>query len=180
MTTVPLAYAIYEDSNQIAGSGAKEVTVDGATYYRVQFSVVGVQPINLFEACQLYCAKCNQAFSYRTLSQGDNVIFDSSTKFNCTQCETQQLEAIFMIQMLAQDSSLSEPRKPQDDTEESKERFDDLVRVILYTHGGLCNKFFNGIQPSNLYRDNTTRVMVERYIRQICRFNVFVDAIVTR
>ena len=85
-----------------------------------------------------------------------------------------------MIQMLAQDSSLSEPRKPQDDTEESKERFDDLVRVILYTHGGLCNKFFNGIQPSNLYRDNTTRVMVERYIRQICRFNVFVDAIVTR
>lgn len=70
--------------------------------------------------------------------------------------------------------------KPLDEFEESKERFDDLVRVILYSHGGLCNKFFNGIQPSNLYRDNSTRVMVERYIRHICRFNVFVEAIVTR
>ena len=72
--------------------------------------------------------------------------------------------------------------KAQQDQEESKIEgiHDDLVRVILYTHGGLCNKFFNGIQPSNLYRDNNTRVMVERYIRQICRFNVYVEAIVTR
>lgn len=54
------------------------------------------------------------------------------------------------------------------------------MRVLLYTQGGLCGKFFNGIQPSNLYRDNSTRVMVERYIRHVCRFNVFVEGIVTR
>jgi hypothetical protein len=86
-----------------------------------------------------------------------------------------------MLQFLAQDTSLTEQtsRKPEDE-DSKQERNDDLARVILYTHGGLCNKFFNGIQPSNLYRDNTTRVMVERYIRHICRFNMFIDAIVTR
>ena len=71
MQSVPLAYAIYEDaggSSHLGGGGAKEVHVDGIIYYRVSFSVVGVQPLNLFEACQLYCAKCNRAFSYKTLT----------------------------------------------------------------------------------------------------------------
>jgi hypothetical protein len=52
--------------------------------------------------------------------------------------------------------------------------------VVLYSNGGLCNKFFNGISPTNLYRENTTRLMLERYIRQICRFNVIVEAIVEK
>ena len=56
----------------------------------------------------------------------------------------------------------------------------DLVRVLLYTNGGLCNKFFNGIAATNLYRENTTRLMIERYIRHICRFNVYLDAIVEK
>ena len=56
----------------------------------------------------------------------------------------------------------------------------EIARVVLYSNGGLCNKFFNGISPTNLYRENTTRLMLERYIRQICRFNVFLDAIVEK
>ena len=54
------------------------------------------------------------------------------------------------------------------------------MRVLLYTNGGLCNKFFNGIAATNLYRENTTRLMIERYIRHICRFNVYLDAIVEK
>ena len=54
------------------------------------------------------------------------------------------------------------------------------MRVLLYTNGGLCNKFFNGIPATNLYRENTTRLMIERYIRHICRFNVYLDAIVEK
>ena len=69
--------------------------------------------------------------------------------------------------------------KPE--TEESKQQASvDLVRVLLYTNGGLCNKFFNGIAATNLYRENTTRLMIERYIRHICRFNVYLDAIVEK
>ena len=56
----------------------------------------------------------------------------------------------------------------------------EVARVLLYSNGGLCNKFFNGISPTNLYRENTTRLMLERYIRQICRFNVLLDAIVEK
>ena len=52
--------------------------------------------------------------------------------------------------------------------------------MLLYTNGGLCNKFFNGIAATNLYRENTTRLMIERYIRHICRFNVYLDAIVEK
>lgn len=104
MTQVPLSYAIYEDSNgsnTVLGGGVKEVHVDGVVYYRVAFSILGVQPINLFEVCQLYCANCKRAFSYKTLSQADNLIFDNSAKFQCQKCESQQLESIFMIQFLA-------------------------------------------------------------------------------
>lgn len=65
--------------------------------------------------------------------------------------------------------------------EESKHQASvDLVRVLLYTNGGLCNKFFNGISATNLYRENTIRLMIERYIRHICRFNVYLDAIVEK
>lgn len=69
---------------------------------------------------------------------------------------------------------------PNAEEEESKQASVDLVRVLLYTNGGLCNKFFNGIAATNLYRENTTRLMIERYIRHICRFNVYLDAIVEK
>ena len=56
----------------------------------------------------------------------------------------------------------------------------EFVRVLLYSNQALCNKFFNGISPTNLYRENTTRLMLERYIRQICRYNVIIDAVVEK
>jgi hypothetical protein len=65
-------------------------------------------------------------------------------------------------------------------TNQSKGQQDSFVRVLLYTNNQLCNKFFNGISPTNLYRESTTRLMLERYIRQICRFNIIVDAIVEK
>ena len=54
------------------------------------------------------------------------------------------------------------------------------MRILLYSNNALCNKFFNGISPTNLYRENTTRLMLERYIRQICRYNVIIDAVVEK
>ena len=93
-------------------------------------------------------------------------------------CRVTALEPIFMLQMLVTDASLQN----QDLRKKGGESdvFQEIARVVLYSNGGLCNKFFNGISPTNLYRENTTRLMLERYIRQICRFNVFVDAIVEK
>ena len=53
MQPVSLAHAIYEDSadNPVLGSGIKEIHVDGVVYYRVSLSILGVQPLNLFEVC---------------------------------------------------------------------------------------------------------------------------------
>ena len=69
---------------------------------------------------------------------------------------------------------------PNEEESKQQQASVDLVRVLLYTNGGLCNKFFNGIAATNLYRENTTRLMIERYIRHICRFNVYLDAIVEK
>lgn len=77
-----------------------------------------------------------------------------------------------MLQLLVTDSSLQLENR-QDDTPE-------FVRVLLYSNNSLCSQFFNGISPTNLYREGTTRIMLERYIRQICRFNVLVDAVVEK
>ena len=84
--------------------------------------------------------------------------------------------------MLAQDMSLLhlENYKRQDRIADEFKKGNEFVRILLYTNNGLCNKFFNGIAPTNLYRENTTRMMIERYIRQICRFNVYLDAIVEK
>ena len=144
-----------------------------------------MQPLNLFEVCQLYCSACHKTFSFKTLQS------QAKPESLCQECRSTQLEPIYCLQLLAQDLSLihysdsiSKRRAAQSataaDDEETKEASVDLVRVLLYTNGGLCNKFFNGIAATNLYRENTSRVMIERYIRQICRFNVYLDAIVEK
>ena len=129
--------------------------------FRCQFSVLSVQPLNLFESCQLYCSKCKTNVSFKTLEM------QGAASALCKKCNEINLEPIFCIQMLAQDMSLLhlDSYKRQDRISDEFKRGNEFVRVLLYTNNGLCNKFFNGIPPTNLYRENTTRMMVERYIR---------------
>ena len=65
--------------------------------------------------------------------------------------------------------------KRQDRISEEIKKGNEFARVLLNTNNTFCKKFFNGIAPANLYRENTTRMRIERYIRQICRFNVYID-----
>ena len=67
-----------------------------------------------------------------------------------------------MLQLLVTDQSLSPPFLQHTAADADQPGF---VRVLLYSNQALCNKFFNGISPTNLYRENTTRLMLERYIR---------------
>ncbi len=54
------------------------------------------------------------------------------------------------------------------------------MKAILYTMDGICSKFFNGQEPTDLYRDVNARSTIEKYLRYIIRFNVYLDAIVER
>lgn len=73
-TTVPLAEVLFstpDDSVRFQSDGREEQGMQQAflekNTYRVQFCVLAVQPMNLFEVCQLYCSTCHKNFSFKTL-----------------------------------------------------------------------------------------------------------------
>ena len=71
-----------------------------------------------------------------------------------------------MIQFMVKDKSVKD--------------FNTNVKMILYTMNGICNKFFNGILPGNLYKEQASRQQIEKYLTHILRFNVYLDAIVEK
>ena len=54
------------------------------------------------------------------------------------------------------------------------------VKAILFTSDGICESFFSGDKPQNLYNSPALRLRLEKYLRHIVRFNVFLDAIVEK
>ena len=84
----------------------------------------------------------------------------------CENCQSKDLEPIYMMQFLVKDKSLF--------------HLQGAMKMILYTMDGICNKFFNGILPCNLYKEQNSRHLIEKYLRHIVKFNVYLDAIVER
>mmetsp|Transcript_1554 Transcript_1554/g.1059 ORF Transcript_1554/g.1059 Transcript_1554/m.1059 type:complete len:83 (+) Transcript_1554:210-458(+) len=74
------------------------------------------------------------------------------------------MESVFKVEFQAKDKSI--------------EQVDLTISVMLITTDGIAKNFFNGMDPANLYKDNNARAKLERFLRQIVRFNVYVDAIV--
>ena len=70
--------------------------------------------------------------------------------------------------MWVKDSSINHQVEPQS--------------ILLYTCGDTCKDFFGGIQPCNLYLDSNKKYtyQIERLIRRMCRFNVFIEAMVEK
>ena len=96
--TIPLAEVLFsnpDDSQRFQSDGREEQGMQQAflekNTYRVQFCVLGVQPLNLFEACQLYCSSCHKNFSFKTLQM---MATPTST---CQECKTTQLEPIYCL-----------------------------------------------------------------------------------
>jgi hypothetical protein len=57
----------------------------------------------------------------------------------------------------------------------------NFYRILLYSdEEDKGTKFFRGIEPCNLYKDEEKRKMMERYVKILTTFNVWVDAIVSR
>ena len=51
---------------------------------------------------------------------------------------------------------------------------------MLFTSEEICQHFFGGERPENMYMSIAYRNKIEKYVRHILRFNVFLDAIVEK
>jgi len=56
----------------------------------------------------------------------------------------------------------------------------NTYRMLLYTHDGLGENFFNGMKPSNLYTNDANRKKLEEASDRLTSFNSWVDAVVER
>eukprot|EP00347_Sterkiella_histriomuscorum_P023869 403333104 len=130
--------------------------------YRVQCYVLNIQPLNLLEISQVYCNICYSNYSYKQFPGG----LSDVSNLHCPNCQNGNMQAIYMIQFLVKDKSLY--------------HLNGAMKMILYTMDEVCNKFFNGIEPCNLYREQLARQQIEKYMRHLVRFNVYLDVIVER
>ena len=55
----------------------------------------------------------------------------------------------------------------------------ELFSMLLYTHEGLGKEFFPWA-PESLYTNSTKRAAIEKRLKKLMTFNVWVDAIVER
>ena len=139
--------------------------------FKTRMFIVGMQPQNLLEICQLFCKECLSTFSFKEF-------MDTAGAPDCPKClkgnskhfakVRTHLEPIYFIQFWAKDKSNIQHVNPQ--------------KVLLYTCGGAGSDFFNGIQPCNLYLEANAKSknQIERYIRKLFKFNSVVDAVVSK
>lgn len=52
--------------------------------------------------------------------------------------------------------------------------------MILFTSEDVCENFFGGEKPENMYLSVAFKSKIEAYVRHIVRFNVYIEAIVEK
>lgn len=52
--------------------------------------------------------------------------------------------------------------------------------MILFTSEDVCENFFGGEKPENMYLSIAFKSKIEAYVRHIVRFNVYIEAIVEK
>lgn len=119
--------------------------------------------MNLFEFTQLFCRICFRNFSFRDFTAQ---LPSHTTSVKCPHCQHIDLETVYKVTLTVKDKSLF--NVPQG------------VKCVLFTADGVCDKFFNGLPPMNMYRDSAFKAHIEKYIRHIVRFNVYLDAVVEK
>lgn len=120
--------------------------------------------MNLFEFTQLYCKACFNTFSFKEFSTNQQAGGDQRNF--CPTCPSIELEPIYKVQFTIKDKSLFQKAGG--------------VKLFLFTADGICDKFFNGMPAQNIYRDSVYRQNLEKYVRHMVRFNVYLDAVVEK
>ena len=133
--------------------------------FRVNFYVLNISPLNLYEFSQLFCPRCFQNFSYRDFLGSQTV---GASIYHCQNpsCSSQELQPIYKVHFVIKDKSLF--------------NMQGGVKAVLFSSEEVCSHFFGGEKPENMYMSIAYRNKIEKYVRHILRFNVFLDAIVEK
>lgn len=126
--------------------------------FKVRFYCLRIDPQDKREIVQAYCPETHECYSCKDLDK------DGRAKTSGAKVETR---LIYRMQMLVKDASSSMNK--------------NFYRILLYTYdeskGG---NFFNGVPPTNLYKNKEALENIERHVKSLTKFNVWVDAIVER
>lgn len=141
-----------------------------SAYSRLQVFTMGVLPGDPFEFTQLFCEKCVKTFSFRDVSSKTQNMEEngkqvSSDVYTCPQCTVITRPIYRMIFLMKDESTLG---------------MDKIYKFHFYTYNGICENFFGGLKPTNLYKDSAALKQIKDYIRLMTRFNVYIDCIVRR
>lgn len=123
----------------------------------MRFYCLRIDPVDKREIVQAYCPETHDCYSCKDLDK------DGRAKTHGSKVDT---KLIFKMQMLVKDASSSMNK--------------NFYRILLYTYQDKGSDFFNGMKPQNLYKNPEALETIERHVKSLTKFNVWVDAIVER
>jgi hypothetical protein len=123
------------------------------------FYCLRIDPEDPKEIVQALCPKCKETYSCKDL--------DKEGRGKCKGCKV-ECKLVYRMQMLVKDSS-SQLNK-------------NFYRILLYSYEeGKGDTFFTGLEkPVNLYHNKEALEIVDKHVRNMQRYNVWIDAVVER
>lgn len=111
-----------------------------------------------------------KSFSFRDVqsSNHSSVVAGKTVQkevYKCPECEQLAKPIYRMIFLVKDESTLG---------------LDKIYKIHFYSYSGQTEDFFNGIKPSNLYKDTFSLAKIKEYMRLLSRFNVYIDIIIRR
>ncbi len=125
--------------------------------YRLRVYVVDIGPKDVHSWVKGYCAACMKSF--------DLTDQDEPTQPKCLICE-KEAQTIFQIQLFVKDW------KDRDS--------DEIYKLMLYTHNGKGNGFFDHEPAVNLRRDQRLYQKLKSMHRLLTKYGVYLDCVVER
>ena len=134
--------------------------------FKVRFYCLRIDPQDTKEIVQAMCPKCKECYSCKDLgNKGEG---------RCKPCQV-ECRLVYKMQMLVKDAT-SQMNK-------------NFYRLLLFsgvneddTEEGVSN-FFTGVpggKPANLYKNEEALSVVEKHVRLMLRYNVWIDALIER
>ena len=135
-------------------------------YFKVKASVIGILPQNVREMTQLYCPRCVQTYSFRDIESDCSIPLQNQI-YVCPTC-----------QEVGDPESLPPGTNPRDlipypiyqvcfiVKDDSTAAFDRCFKLYYYSNEQHRpgEELFGGLRAVNLYRDDSTRDIILKYI----------------
>jgi len=113
----------------------------------------------------LYCSRCVLTLSFKDLETDNSLPLEEQT-YNCTRCG-EQGRAIYRVVLLVKDDSTAGTGK--------------CYKLHYYSHDHEPGQeLFGGLPPSNLYKNERSRLHLGKYLHLLTQFNIYMDLVVRR